>query len=154
TLRHHAAYRNGVHDNADADQSPGRERDRRRWRGRGAPSDRQRSNRCTVASRSARTRHAVDSRACSRRNPCQRRARARMIPVSFDYARPGSLLEAARLVASTADGGVILAGGQSLLTDLKQRTKRPRLVIDIGAIPGLDAIELGAESLRIGAMGR
>jgi carbon-monoxide dehydrogenase medium subunit len=77
-----------------------------------------------------------------------------MIPVSFDYARPGSLREAARLAASTADGGVILAGGQSLLTDLKQRTKRPRLVIDIAAIPGLDAIELDADSLRIGAMVR
>jgi len=77
-----------------------------------------------------------------------------MIPAPFDYVRPNSLAEAAELAASASDSGVILAGGQSLLTDLKQRRKRPRLVIDIGAIPGLDAIEVRQDSIRIGAMAR
>jgi aerobic carbon-monoxide dehydrogenase medium subunit len=77
-----------------------------------------------------------------------------MIPVAFDYERPRSLEAAGRLAASAGDGAAILAGGQSLLTNLKQRTKRPRLVIDIGAIPGLDTIEVNGDWLRIGAMAR
>jgi len=77
-----------------------------------------------------------------------------MIPVAFDYERPHSLQEAARLAASAGEGAAILAGGQSLLTNLKQRTKRPRLIIDIGAIAGLDKIEVDGDQLRIGAMAR
>jgi carbon-monoxide dehydrogenase medium subunit len=77
-----------------------------------------------------------------------------MIPVLFDYARPQSLEEASRLAASAGVAAAILAGGQSLLTDLKQRTKRPRLVIDIGAIAGLNTIEVNGHLLRIGAMAR
>jgi aerobic carbon-monoxide dehydrogenase medium subunit len=77
-----------------------------------------------------------------------------MIPVDFDYERPQSLGEAARLAASAGDDAAILAGGQSLLTHLKQRTKRPRLIIDIGAIAGLDTIEANGDRLRIGAMAR
>src|SRR6516162_11404180 len=77
-----------------------------------------------------------------------------MIPVAFDYERPQSLEDAVRLAASAGDGAAILAGGQSLLTGLKQRTKRPRLIIDIGAIAGLDKIEVDGDRLRIGAMAR
>jgi carbon-monoxide dehydrogenase medium subunit len=77
-----------------------------------------------------------------------------MIPAAFDYERPQSLQDAARLAASAGDGAAILAGGQSLLTNLKQRTKRPRLIIDIGTIAGLDKIEIDGDRLRIGAMAR
>jgi carbon-monoxide dehydrogenase medium subunit len=77
-----------------------------------------------------------------------------MIPIAFDYERPQSLEDAVRLAASAGDGAAILAGGQSLLTGLKQRTKRPRLIIDIGAIAGLDKIEVDGDRLRIGAMAR
>lgn len=77
-----------------------------------------------------------------------------MIPVAFDYVRPRTLAEARDALAASAGEAVILSGGQSLMTDLKLRRKRPRLVVDLGAIEGLAAIDAGDGVVRIGAMAR
>ena len=60
--------------------------------------------------------------------------------------------EAAALLAATAEeGGLILAGGQTLTPMMALRVAFPSDLIDITAIPGLDRIETGAEgATRIG----
>lgn len=76
-----------------------------------------------------------------------------MTPTAFGYARPGSVDEAVALLSDGA-GTLILAGGQSLVPLLAQRILRPRLVMDINRIPGLDRIELESDHLRMGALVR
>ncbi len=48
----------------------------------------------------------------------------------------------------------MLAGGQSLIPLLKLRLADPGVLVDIGRIPGLSAIEEDDEALRIGATAR
>lgn len=77
-----------------------------------------------------------------------------LTPSAFRYARPGSVNEAATLLGEHAAEARILAGGQSLLPLLVQRTVRPRLVIDINRIPHLDRIEILPDHIRMGALVR
>jgi CO/xanthine dehydrogenase FAD-binding subunit len=58
---------------------------------------------------------------------------------SFDYIRPGSLAEAASALHSD-DKAYLLAGGTDLLIGIKTRAVRPSCLIDLKAIPGIDAI--------------
>ena len=73
-----------------------------------------------------------------------------MIPAPFDYYAPVSL-EDARKALAQRPGAKLLAGGMSLLPALKHRLLAPPLVVDLGAIPGLDAVEERRGYLRIGA---
>ncbi|HST41020.1 MAG TPA: FAD binding domain-containing protein, partial [Conexibacter sp.] len=74
----------------------------------------------------------------------------------FEYARPHTLDEATALLAT--DGARALAGGQSLVPALAARQPggpRPRLLVDLARLPGLDAISLAPDGrLRIGALVR
>ena len=71
----------------------------------------------------------------------------------FNYHRPDSLAAAVALRAGAADGSY-LAGGMTLLPTLKQRLASPSDLIDLGALPGLDTIEVTADRVTIGAMTR
>lgn len=73
-----------------------------------------------------------------------------MIPVAFDYCRPKTLGEAHAVLAGVTGEAVILSGGQSLITDLKLRRKRPRMVVDLQAIEALSAVEIGNDAVEIG----
>lgn len=68
----------------------------------------------------------------------------------FDYACPASLDEAVRLLADN-DGAKVLAGGQSLLPLLAFRMAYPSLLVDIQKLPGIDAIEVTPDGLRVGS---
>ena len=70
---------------------------------------------------------------------------------AFEYARPGNLAEAEKLLARST-GAKLLAGGQSLIPALKLRLNRTPLLIDLGGISGLNRIERHGASLVIGAM--
>lgn len=74
----------------------------------------------------------------------------------FSYHAPTSLDEATDLLVELGgDGGTrVLAGGQSLLPLMHLRQVRPRHVIDLNRVAGLDAVERTGEQLRIGAMVR
>ena len=74
-----------------------------------------------------------------------------MIPAPLDYARPATLAEALRLLADRADAKV-LAGGQSLLTQLKLRLLTPPLLVDVSGLEELRRISVDADTVRIGAM--
>lgn len=73
-----------------------------------------------------------------------------MISQPFEYSRPGTLAEALELLA----GGSAkpLAGGMSLIPMMKLRLADPEHVVDLGRIPGLDAISESSGRIRIGAM--
>jgi len=67
----------------------------------------------------------------------------------FAYCRPASVHEA---VSVLAEGDAkVLAGGQSLVPVLAMRLGRPGTLVDITALPGLDALEVTGGELRIGA---
>jgi carbon-monoxide dehydrogenase medium subunit len=74
-----------------------------------------------------------------------------MIPAAFDYRRPTSLAEAARLLAAHADEAKILAGGHSLVPMMKLRLANPALLIDIGRLSELSGIREQSGTLIIGA---
>ena len=76
-----------------------------------------------------------------------------MKPAPFVYRRPGTLAEAVAALAGEPNAKV-LAGGQSLVPLLSMRLAAPALLVDINAIPGLDAISVADGGVRVGALAR
>ena len=76
-----------------------------------------------------------------------------MKPAPFRYHAPRSRAELLALL-SELDDARVLAGGQSLVPLLNFRLASPANLIDLNAVPGLDAIEMDGDTLRIGAMVR
>lgn len=74
-----------------------------------------------------------------------------MYPPSFEYYRPTSVAEAARLLTQHAEAKV-LAGGHSLLPVLKLRLAAPSALIDIAGLDELKGIQAGAGTVKIGAL--
>jgi len=62
-----------------------------------------------------------------------------MLPAPFDYVRPLSLAEALETLSCSPQAKII-AGGQSLVPLLRQRTVTPRLLVDIGGLTQLRGI--------------
>jgi len=72
---------------------------------------------------------------------------------SFAYVRPTSVADAISALASSDGDAKVLAGGQNLVPMLNMRLVAPRVVVDIGAIDGLDAIRFDG-GLEVGATAR
>jgi 2-furoyl-CoA dehydrogenase FAD binding subunit len=70
----------------------------------------------------------------------------------FRYENPGELVAALRLVRDPDAKAV--AGGQSLVPVMAMRLARPRMLVDLGRIDGLDRIERRDDELITGAMVR
>ncbi|WP_207589335.1 FAD binding domain-containing protein [Halomontanus rarus] len=69
-----------------------------------------------------------------------------MFPPQFDYHRASSIDDALELLERhAADDPRILAGGHSLLPDLKNGRASPRALVDIGEIDALRGIGSGAD---------
>lgn len=75
-----------------------------------------------------------------------------MFPVDFEYHRPDSLEGALALLQRYGEDAKVLAGGHSLLPAMRLRLARPRVVVDIGRIPGLSYIRAEGENIAIGAL--
>ena len=75
-----------------------------------------------------------------------------MIPAAFDYIAPETLDEAMRALAAHGEDAKILAGGHSLLPLLKLRLAQPKLLIDLGRIPGLSGIIQQDDKIIIGGL--
>ena len=75
---------------------------------------------------------------------------------SFEWTNPRTINEAVKLLS--APGGDIdeaprpIAGGQDLLTTMKDYTSRPARLVNLKHIRGLDRITLNARGLTIGAL--
>ena len=74
-----------------------------------------------------------------------------MLLRELDYARPGSVDEAVKLLAAREDARA-LAGGQSLVNVMKTRVATPELVVDLNRIESLRGIANDGGALTIGAM--
>ena len=75
-----------------------------------------------------------------------------MKPASFEYHAAGTVAEVVDLLSAHAgDDGRILAGGQSLVPTMAFRLARPRHLIDINGVSGLDRAEISGGGLSIGA---
>ncbi len=72
---------------------------------------------------------------------------------AFNYARPATLSEAARLYASAEDP-VYLSGGQTLIPTLRQRLAAPTDVIDLAGVAELSGISVSDGTVAIGAFTR
>ena len=69
----------------------------------------------------------------------------------FAYEQAGSVAEATRLLTEEPDS-LVLAGGTAAVVMLTLGLVRPRLVVDIGAIEGLHAMEQTGNAYRLGAL--
>lgn len=74
-----------------------------------------------------------------------------MKPVPFEYCRPDTVGEALALLAERRSEAALLAGGMSLGPMLNLRMVRPKTVIDISRLPGLDGIAVRGDRVITGA---
>ena len=77
-----------------------------------------------------------------------------MKPAPVEYRRAESVDEALALLADGGPDAKPLAGGQSLVPLLNMRILRPSLLVDLNAVPGLDAVEASDGAIHVGAMAR
>ena len=78
-----------------------------------------------------------------------------MKPAPFEYFAPATLEEALELLHEHGDEAKVLAGGQSLMPLMNLRLARPKVIVDINRISGLDGIAASADGgLAIGALAR
>ena len=74
-----------------------------------------------------------------------------MYPAAFDYYAPASVSEALSLLAKNGDAKLI-AGGHSLLPQMKLRLATPPTLIDIGKIADLKGISDLGDKISLGAL--
>src|SRR5215467_6719071 len=77
-----------------------------------------------------------------------------MIPAAFEYARAGSVQEAADLLHRLGEDAKVLAGGHSLVPLMRLRLAQPSALIDINNIRELQYIVVEGDRLRVGALTR
>jgi aerobic carbon-monoxide dehydrogenase medium subunit len=78
-----------------------------------------------------------------------------MKPASFEYFAPTALDETLELLHQHGDDAKVLAGGQSLMPLMNLRLARPKVIVDINRLSGLDRIASTSEGgLAIGALAR
>ncbi|HEU4380005.1 MAG TPA: FAD binding domain-containing protein, partial [Hyphomicrobiaceae bacterium] len=70
---------------------------------------------------------------------------------AFNYHRPQSVAEAAKLLASSPEAK-LLAGGHTLLPTMKQRLASPKVIVDLSRVAELKGIDKRGNNLVIGAM--
>ena len=69
---------------------------------------------------------------------------------SFEISRPTSLAEASAAVV--ANGGKVLAGGQSLVAAMKLRLAQPGALVDVSGLSELRGITREGNGIRVGAL--
>lgn len=75
-----------------------------------------------------------------------------MIPGAFEYHRPGSVAEAASLLAELGDEARVIAGGHSLVPMMKLRLAAPEHLVDLQDLDDLKQIEVDGGMVTLGAM--
>jgi xanthine dehydrogenase YagS FAD-binding subunit len=74
-----------------------------------------------------------------------------MMP-AFELFQPASIADAMSLLDRHGSDAWVMAGGLDTFDWLKDRIKRPRYVVDLGAIPDLKGVRTTADGAEIGAM--
>jgi xanthine dehydrogenase YagS FAD-binding subunit len=71
---------------------------------------------------------------------------------AFELLQPGSIADAQKLLAQQGEDGWVLAGGLDSFDWLKDRIKKPKVVVDLSGIAELKGIRATADGIEIGAM--
>jgi xanthine dehydrogenase YagS FAD-binding subunit len=71
---------------------------------------------------------------------------------AFDLLQPDSIADAQKLLQQQGSDGWVLAGGMDSFDWLKDRIKKPKVVVDLSGIAELRGIRNTAEGIEIGAM--
>jgi xanthine dehydrogenase YagS FAD-binding subunit len=71
---------------------------------------------------------------------------------TFQLYQPSSVADAQKLLQQNGDDALALAGGLDSMDWLKDRIKKPRVVVDLGGIDELKGIREAADGVEIGAM--
>jgi xanthine dehydrogenase YagS FAD-binding subunit len=71
---------------------------------------------------------------------------------AFDLLQPDSVAEATRLLHDNGDGAWIMAGGLDSFDWLKDRIKKPNVLVDLSGIDELRGIRVTSDGVEIGAM--
>jgi len=71
---------------------------------------------------------------------------------AFELLQPSSIADAQRLLEQQGRDGWVLAGGMDSFDWLKDRIKKPKVVVDLSGIAELKGIRTAADGIEIGAM--
>jgi xanthine dehydrogenase YagS FAD-binding subunit len=71
---------------------------------------------------------------------------------AFDLLQPTSIADAQKLLQQQGSDGWVLAGGMDSFDWLKDRIKKPKVVVDLSGIAELKGIRSTADGIEIGAM--
>jgi xanthine dehydrogenase YagS FAD-binding subunit len=71
---------------------------------------------------------------------------------AFDLVQPNSISDAQRVLEQQRDNGWVLAGGMDSFDWLKDRIKKPTVVVDLSGIGELKGVRTIADGIEIGAM--
>ncbi|MEO9779687.1 MAG: xanthine dehydrogenase family protein subunit M [Sedimentitalea sp.] len=75
-----------------------------------------------------------------------------MIPAAFDYYRPKDMDGVLSLLEEHGDDARVMSGGHSLIPMMKLRMAYVLHLIDLQDVGGMSEIEIGSDSIRIGAL--
>jgi xanthine dehydrogenase YagS FAD-binding subunit len=76
----------------------------------------------------------------------------RDVMAAFDLLQPNSIADAQKLLQQQGDDGWVLAGGMDSFDWLKDRIKKPKVVVDLSGIAELKGIRSTDDGIEIGAM--
>ena len=71
---------------------------------------------------------------------------------AFELAQPNSISDAQKLLEQQGEDGWVLAGGMDSFDWLKDRIKKPKVVVDLSGIAELKGISATPDGIEIGAM--
>src|SRR5882672_4927487 len=71
---------------------------------------------------------------------------------AFELVQPGSVADALAILNRRGKDAWIFAGGMDSFDWLKDRIKRPKVVVDLSGVEGLRGVREGADGIEIGAM--
>jgi xanthine dehydrogenase YagS FAD-binding subunit len=71
---------------------------------------------------------------------------------AFELVQPSSITDAQRVLEQQGDKGWVLAGGMDSFDWLKDRIKKPKVVVDLSGIGELKGVRSTADGIEIGAM--
>jgi xanthine dehydrogenase YagS FAD-binding subunit len=71
---------------------------------------------------------------------------------AFELLQPTSIADAQRLLAQQGEDGWVLAGGLDSFDWLKDRIKKPKVVVDLSGVAELKGVRATADGIEIGAM--
>ncbi|MEO1537086.1 MAG: xanthine dehydrogenase family protein subunit M [Pseudomonadota bacterium] len=75
-----------------------------------------------------------------------------MIPAAFEYYRPKDMAGVLSILEEHGDDARVMAGGHSLIPMMKLRMADVPHLIDLQDVGGMSDVEIGSDSVRIGAM--